>query len=205
MRPFALILLACLSGPALAGDEPLAGVPSGQRIWWQDAATTVFGGRGTVLRYRFVAPGLAHLVPMAPPEPMESVTEEDMAALEDIAAAEEQGIDPDADADQGPVISILEPGSDVPAVPPATGHGEGPVLPPAPESLLRDPMHEDIVWLCENFVLPRIAGMDPRPAEIVISLSDRAQDGATPTPGSVQLIETFRLPPDRDQCVWKPF
>lgn len=216
---YALPLFALLAAPANAEDVtqiPIE-VPSGQAVYWQDMSTGTPGAHGLTYRFRFVAPDLANLVPMALPAPMELVTEEDMAALEELAASEGgaalilndalgEGLilpsELDQAAETGPEISIdLTAGIPTDPVP----GDEGLVLPPAPESLLRDPMHDDIVWLCENYVLPRIAHPGPRPTKIVISLSDRPQQDAELVPGAVQLFEAFSLPPDRDICIWEPF
>ena len=160
MKYLAFVLTVSLALPAmpLPGQatetlgKPLA-VPSGQLIYWQDVITGAPGAHGLTYRFRFVAPDLANLVPMAAPAPMEAVTEEDMAALDALAAAEggaatilsdalgEGLIDP-SELDQAPAISIQDMPADESTDLPTTGDF---VLPPAPESLLRDPMHDDIV------------------------------------------------------------
>lgn len=209
--PLSLALL-CLPSHATELPGPVLAVPSGQPIYWQDMITGTPGAHGLTYRFRFVAPDLANLVPMADPAPMEELTEEEMAALDELADLEGgaaiiirdalgEGLISPSELDQAPVISIQEAPVDDSA-------GDGPtgdfVLPPAPESLLRDPMHDDIVWLCQNFVLPRIASPGPRPTEIVISLSDRMLDSTGLEPGAVQLFEAFSLPLDRDECIWQP-
>lgn len=216
LTPLAVALLFFgLPAPALATDlpgKPLA-VPSGQKVYWHDVITGARGAHGLTYRFRFVAPDLANLVPLAAAAPMESLTDEDMAALDELAATEGgaaiilsdalgEGLITSSELDQTPIITIHDvPDADQPGTS-ATGDF---VLPPAPDSLLRDPMHDDIVWLCENFVLPRIASPAPRPTEIVISLSDRTPDSTGLEPGAVQLFEAFSLPADRNECVWQPF
>lgn len=210
-----LLLSLMLASPAWATDplgKPLE-VPSGQKVYWQDVVTGAPGAHGLTYRFRFIAPDLANLVPLASPAPMEALTDEEMAALDELAADEGgaaiilsdalgEGLISSSELDQTPIISVQDaPVSDLPGTAP-TGDF---VLPPAPASLLRDPMHDDIVWLCEQFVLPRIASPAPRPTEIVISLSDRAMDSTGLEPGAVQLFEAFSLPPDRNECVWQPF
>ena len=80
-----------------------------------------------------------------------------------------------------------------------------PVLPAAPDVLAQDPVHDDIVWLCENWALPRIAAPAPRPSQIIISLADREVPFGAFDPEAVQIFEAFRLPPDRDTCEWEPW
>lgn len=209
--PLSLALLS-LPGHATELSGPALDVPSGQPIYWQDMVTGTPGTHGLTYRFRFVAPDLANLVPMAAPAPMEELTEEEMEALDELAEAEGgaaiiirdalgEGLISASELDQTPVISIQDAPADNSADDLPTGDF---VLPPAPESLLRDPMHDDIVWLCQHFVLPRIANPGPRPTEIVISLSDRMLDSTGLEPGAVQLFEAFSLPRDRDECVWQP-
>ncbi|WP_143025634.1 DUF6497 family protein [Paracoccus isoporae] len=213
--------------PALAEDpvpEALP-VPSGQTVYWLDTIRGNPGALGLTYRFRFVAPDLAMLVPMAEPAPMDDLTEEEMAALQDLAATEADpgasilsealgdGLIAAGELDQLPTISFqgIEAATEALAAPPPEDEIDGDpsvsnfVLPRAPDSLVRDPMHDDIVWLCEHFVLPRLASADPRPSEIVISLSDRPLVSTELALGAVQLFEAFSLPADRDECVWEPF
>ncbi len=78
-------------------------------------------------------------------------------------------------------------------------------VPVAPDILLQDPNHKDIVWLCENFVLPRIKDLPQRPQQIVISVASAESPFGTFDPAIVQLFEGFALPPDRDACLWEPW
>ncbi|MDO5641239.1 MAG: DUF6497 family protein [Paracoccus sp. (in: a-proteobacteria)] len=207
---FAPLFLALLlpAPPAMASPAPGQGVPvavpSGQAIFWQDMVAGRAAGGGLSYRFRFIAPGLAYLVPPGPAMPMEELTDEETEPTDD----------PARNAAQAPPILLDAPGTGLPApaVPAPSGAETGPggpalnaIVPPAPEALLRDPMHDDLHWLCENFALPRIARPGPRPSEIVISLSDRALDSTGLVPGAVQLFETFTLPPDRDICIWRPY
>ena len=82
---------------------------------------------------------------------------------------------------------------------------EEPALPAEPDVMAQDPVHQDVVWLCENWALPRIASPAPRPAQIIVSLADKAIPFAAYDPDVVQLFEAFRLPPDRDACEWEPW
>ena len=212
-----LLILPALLLPASAEDVtqiPLP-VPSGQPVYWQETIHGLPGTHGLTYRFRFVAPDLADLVPWAEAEPMDMLTEEDMAALEDLAdseadpgasilaAAVDDGLISQHELNLAPVITMQDTEEEADALLAAETAGE--VLPPAPDILARDPMHEDIVWLCQNFVLPRIASPAPRPTEIVISLSDRPTAAGDLATGAVQLFEAFSLPPDRNECVWEPF
>ena len=212
-----LLALPALLLPALAEDVtqiPLP-VPSGQPVYWQETIHGLPGTHGLTYRFRFVAPDLANLVPWAEAEPMDMLTEEDMAALEDLAdseadpgasilaAAVDDGLISQHELNLAPAISVQDPEEAADAV--IASEIDGEALPPAPDILAQDPMHDDIVWLCENFVLPRIASPAPRPTEIVISLSDRPTAAGDLATGAVQLFEAFSLPPDRNECVWEPF
>lgn len=95
----------------------------------------------------------------------------------------------------------------------ATGQGEADdlgagdeemALPAAPDILMQDPVHRDIVWLCERFVLPRLAGQSPRPRQVVISMASAPSPFGSFDPGIVQLFEGFSIPADRDACIWEP-
>ena len=211
------LLLSAMAVPTLAEDVtqmPLP-VPSGQPIYWQETIHGIPGTRGLTYRFRFVAPDLADLVPWADAAPMDELTEEDMAALENLADSEGDpaasilagavgdGLISQHELTLAPVISVQDAEEQSDAVMAAELDGEA--LPPAPDILVQDPMHDDIVWLCENFVLPRIAKPAPRPTEIVISLSDRPTAAGDLATGAVQLFEAFSLPADRDECVWEPF
>lgn len=81
---------------------------------------------------------------------------------------------------------------------------DGAPLPPAPDVLMQDPLHRDIVWLCENYVLPRVGKMSPRPTQVVISMASAPSPFGSFDPQIVQLFEGFSIPPDRDACVWEP-
>lgn len=90
------------------------------------------------------------------------------------------------------------------AADPWGGGGGDMALPAAPDILMQDPVHRDIVWLCENFVLPQLAGHTPRPRQVVISMASAPSPFGSFDPGIVQLFEGFSIHPDRDACVWEP-
>lgn len=77
-------------------------------------------------------------------------------------------------------------------------------LPSAPDILMQDPNHRDIVWLCETYVLPQIAGLTPQPAQVVISLASAPSPFGSFDPEIVQLFEGFSIPPDASACIWTP-
>lgn len=77
-------------------------------------------------------------------------------------------------------------------------------LPAAPDILMQDPVHRDIVWLCENYALPRLTGQSPRPSQVVISMASAPSPFGSFDPGIVQLFEGFSIPANRDACVWEP-
>ncbi|MFC0341282.1 DUF6497 family protein [Paracoccus niistensis] len=86
----------------------------------------------------------------------------------------------------------------------ALGAGGEMALPAAPDILMQDPVHRDIVWLCENYALPRLAGQSPRPSQVVISMASAPSPFGSFDPGIVQLFEGFSIPANRDACVWEP-
>ena len=211
------LLLSVLAAPAIAEDVtqiPLP-VPSGQPVYWQETIHGIPGTHGLTYRFRFVAPDLADLVPWADAAPMDELTDEDISALEDLADSEgdlaasilatavDDGLISQHELNLAPAISVQDAEEEADAV--IASGTDGEALPRAPDILAQDPMHDDIVWLCEHFVLPRIASPAPRPTEIVISLSDRPTAAGDLATGAVQLFEAFSLPPDRNECVWEPF
>ena len=115
---------------------------------------------------------------------------------------------PDATLPEGGTTDTAgddEAGQDLAAI--AAGPGGEPgemALPAAPDILMQDPGHRDIVWLCEQFVLPRLAGQSPRPKQVVISMASAPSPFGSFDPGIVQLFEGFSIPADRDACIWEP-
>lgn len=202
---FLVTLVTYITIPACAQNiqrQPVE-VPSEQKIFWQNV-TVEASGDDLIYNFRFVAPALAYLVP--------GESSEAMAALIDQEGliADNEPI-PATAGKQTTTISI-QPAtrSDIGSVPPGAPEdgstiGNTAILQPLPDNLLRDPMHDDIVWLCEKFVLPRIAPPPaPRPTKIVIAMSDRPFQNNEPVLGAVQLFQFFSLPPNRNECVWNP-
>ncbi|ARJ70523.1 DUF6497 family protein [Paracoccus contaminans] len=118
----------------------------------------------------------------------------------------------DGDGAHAPLPSQLSPpdspppGSDQPSDSEATGDlaAAGPALPAAPDILMQDPVHRDIVWLCEHYALPRLAAMSPRPSQVVISMASAPSPFGNFDPAVVQLFEGFSIPRNRDACIWEP-
>ncbi|RQP05233.1 MAG: hypothetical protein D1H97_14045 [Paracoccus sp. BP8] len=209
---FALVppaVLAGAAGAALAQDA--AGditLPSGAVVRWQETRHDDAGGFGLTYRFRFIMPDLAQRVPATSGPATDFADDEARGPIEiDTESGETGG----AEADDG----LIDPAAledlteaDIPdeadeqAADALIGE---PVLPAAPDVLAQDPVHDDIVWLCENWALPRIAAPAPRPSQIIISLSDRELPFGALDPEAVQLFEAFRLPPDRDVCEWEPW
>lgn len=95
-----------------------------------------------------------------------------------------------------------EAGQDFAAI--AGGSDGGMALPAAPDILMQDPVHRDILWLCENYALPRLAGQAPRPSQVVISMASAPSPFGSFDPDIVQLFEGFSIPANRDACLWEP-
>jgi hypothetical protein len=61
----------------------------------------------------------------------------------------------------------------------------------------------DMLWLCQNYALPRIAQPGPMPSQIVISLADAPVPFGEARPEVTQLFEAFSL--QDGQCIWEAF
>lgn len=61
----------------------------------------------------------------------------------------------------------------------------------------------DMLFLCENFALPRLAGIEPPVAQVIISLSDRPVEFGVPAPEATQFFEAYR--PEGGACIWEGF
>jgi hypothetical protein len=213
----ALVVLMA-PAPAMATADP-AGVritlPSGSVVFWQETLYDNAGGQGLTARFRFVMPDLAQRVPSTSGPASDFAEEEPRGPVDidtetgevigDEMEAETYAPDPVPDQDMPTGDDMIADMTEGGAEEAADAQLEEPVLPAAPDVLAQDPVHQDVVWLCENWALPRIASPAPRPAQIVISLADKAIPFAAYDPDVVQLFEAFRLPPDRDACEWEPW
>lgn len=197
--------LALANVQAAGAAAPRIPVPSGAEVWWLDMIDDAPGVSGLTYRYRFVMPALAQMVPATTGPATEELTPEDMAELDALGSevalpppaegAEAELIDPE-DLDLGEVFVV--PGTEAAA-------DMAPAVPADPDILLQDPVHADIVWLCENWVLPRLAPPAPLPAQIVISLSDRPVAFGAIDADAVQIFEAFSPSDDRKSCIWEPW
>ncbi|WP_018000394.1 DUF6497 family protein [Paracoccus sp. N5] len=208
----ALIPPALVAGGTAAAGAPVEIVlPSGAKVTWQETRHDSSGGLGLTYRFRFVMPDLAQRVPATSGPasdfedaegrgPIDIDTESGEVTGETATLEAEAEMAAGAGAETG-----AETGAGIGAEEDADALLEQPVLPAAPDVLAEDPIHLDIVWLCENWALPRIASPAPRPEQIVISLASKETTFGAYDPEVVQLFEAFRLPKDRDACEWEPW
>lgn len=61
----------------------------------------------------------------------------------------------------------------------------------------------DMQALCDGFALPRLPGIGPVPAQVVISLSDRPVAFGEAAPEAVQYFEAYSI--EGDSCIWEVF
>lgn len=61
----------------------------------------------------------------------------------------------------------------------------------------------DILHLCQNFVLERLAGMVPPPGQVIVSLADRALPFGETHPEATQYFEAFRI--ENGACILEMF
>lgn len=61
----------------------------------------------------------------------------------------------------------------------------------------------DIAWLCQNYALDRVVQAGPMPAQVIVSLSDRAVPFGETAPEVVQYFEAFRI--ENGVCIWEVF
>ncbi len=62
---------------------------------------------------------------------------------------------------------------------------------------------KDMAFLCESYVLPRLAEIGPRPARVIVSVSDRPVVFGEITPEAVQFFEAYE--PGDGACIWEAF
>ncbi|AGT09007.1 DUF6497 family protein [Paracoccus aminophilus] len=218
-----------LSAAAAGSDAPAISLPSGVNIHLQEKLEDDLGENGLTYRFRFVMPDLAKRVPATsgsatdffadgegegdgPRAPIDVDTE----AANDEASADgdyiDDGMVSEEDLHLAPVISVPGAEEEADAAIDSSLSGSSPTgnegddrLPPAPDVLLKDPVHDDIVWICENLALPEALKSSRRPQQIVISLADRESVFGTYDPDVLQIFESFTLPKDRDSCEWRPW
>ena len=61
----------------------------------------------------------------------------------------------------------------------------------------------DMLYLCQNYALTRVAEFGPQPGQIIISLSDQALPFGEPAPNATQFFEAYRV--ESDACIWEAF
>ena len=61
----------------------------------------------------------------------------------------------------------------------------------------------DMLHLCQNYALSRVAEFGPQPGQIIISLSDQALPFGEPAPNATQFFEAYRV--ESDACIWEAF
>lgn len=61
----------------------------------------------------------------------------------------------------------------------------------------------DMQALCDSFALPRVAQIGPAPAQLIISMADRALPFGQAAPEATQYFEAYRL--EGGQCLWELF
>jgi hypothetical protein len=61
----------------------------------------------------------------------------------------------------------------------------------------------DMAFLCDAYVLPRIAEFGPTPEQIIISFADRAIPFGQAAPDAVQFFESYRI--ENGTCQWEMF
>jgi len=61
----------------------------------------------------------------------------------------------------------------------------------------------DMEALCNDYALPRIAALVPKPAQIIVSLSSAPVPFGETAPEVVQLFEAYRV--EGNTCVWMAF
>ena len=197
--------LAALGGPAAAQDKAPIALPSGAQAQWIETIRDTSGGTGLTYRFRFLVPDLASRVPSTSGPASDAIEGADRGPIDiDTETAEVTG----DTAEDGMIDpATLDP---VPAEVDDQAEAEADAmveeaLPTAPDVLAQDPVHDDIVWLCQEWVLPRIANPGPRPRLIVISLSDKNTPFGSYDPDALQLFEAFSLSKDRMRCIWEPW
>ncbi|PZO64265.1 MAG: hypothetical protein DI498_11580 [Paracoccus denitrificans] len=235
LRPTALLIASATAFPALAGPELIAVPSGAQIWLQEKIEDSVPGSgvvdryRFVMPKLADVVP----MIDADPHEdvydqPMDELSDEDIAALNDGSI---QGVPVDSlPADTGEItdddlsieIAPVDPGappsgpalipddqidtSPVPITPGAEAAADAQVaMPAAPDALMQDPLHNDIVWLCENYVLPQVLKQSVRPAQVILSVASAESPFGTFDPKIVQLFEGFAIPKDKDTCLWEPW
>ncbi|MEJ2035855.1 MAG: DUF6497 family protein [Maritimibacter sp.] len=62
-------------------------------------------------------------------------------------------------------------------------------------------IEEDMRFICETYALERIANTGPQPAQVIISIADRAVPFGEASPDVTQIFEAYR--PEDGACIWE--
>lgn len=199
------LALALMAVPARADDAKgmLIKLPSGAEARWQETLKDATAGQDVTYRFRFVIPDLIQRIP-EPGEAVAPVGQREPIDI-DTETAEVVGMTP-ADTSEDAVGHT----SDSPAPDTETEEAADGLIGHASardqaDNELADPLHGDVVWLCQNWALPRVSGTLPRPQQIIVSLSNTEVPFGSYAPDALQLFEAFALPADRDVCEWEPW
>lgn len=203
MSRFPILCALSLAAALPANAEDVKGMaitlPSGATALWQETRQDAQGD-GPTYRFRFIIADLAQRVPATTGPATETEDLEDMP--EDMPESGDLQADaPSVQIDGAPEDAAEDDETEAQA----DAMLDDPALPAAPDALMQDPIHADVVWLCQNWALPRALQGQPRVRQIVLSIADRELPFGAYDPDALQLFEAFAVPADRDICEWAPW
>ena len=73
----------------------------------------------------------------------------------------------------------------------------------APQLAEADAASSDSDWLCQTYAIPRLPATGPEPAEIIISIADRAVPFGESDPEARQFFNAYSI--EDGICLWEPF
>lgn len=205
------LVMTGLAAPSLAEVKDAKGLtvklPSGAEVQWQETRHDNAGSVGLTYRFRFLMSDLAKHLP--PGDTAAPLPESERGPIDvDIESGEISG-DAPATADDGMIdpeeLAEAPLAADDSAEEAADAMVDAPASTDPAGDLPSDPLHDDVVWLCQNWVLPRVAAPAPQPSQIIISLSDKEVPFGAYDPKAVQVFEAFSLSEDRKRCEWEPW
>lgn len=205
------LVLAGLALPSMAEVKDAKGLtiklPSGAELRWLETRHDTAGGGGLTYRFRFLMPELAKHLPAG--EAAAPLPESQRGPIDVDTDSEEVSGDAQATTDDGMIdpkdLAEAEVTADDKAEEAADAMVDAPASADPAADLPEDPLHDDVVWLCQTWVLPRVAAPAPRPSQIVISLSDKEVPFGSYDPKAVQVFEAFSIDKDRSHCEWEPW
>lgn len=208
-----LILMISHKAAAEQTNQRMIDLPSGAQAYLQETIVDDLGDTGLTYRYRYVMPDLALRVPAT----TGPATDFDLQEIDTLPSGEGEFdgdyIDEGAlnweEFDFMPMISLPDDEAEADGVIDHTLFDQqnttDAVLPAAPISSFKDPVHEDVIWLCQNHALPEALKQPRRPAQLIISLADQESEFGSYDPEILQLFEAFTLPENRNHCDWRPW